>query len=102
MGSKIKKIRMTEDEFEKQYSPVQNDLCEEDASFDGRMFETYGDEFKYILSLNHETAGRRRIWTIVEENADRYLVSGYHVVNRLGHMVTAVPVPLNTVITIKL
>lgn len=79
---------LTEDEFWEQYKPVQNHLVG-DCSFDGCMFETYGEEVQYVLSKIDEQI----VWTILDgsEDDNLYIVSGYHLVNRLGYLITEKP-----------
>jgi len=90
--------KMTEDEFYKKYHPVKNHL-NDNASFDGCMFETYGKEIDYIRKMNYikemnsNTDTNRKIWTIVEYEDNIYYLSGYHWVNRLGFLVTEEAVP---------
>ena len=60
--------RMTLDEWAREFRPVKNHL-DLDSSFDGEMFETYGDEIDYVIS-----------------KAD-----GDRLVNRIGHFITEVP-----------
>lgn len=80
--------KMTEDEFWEQYSPVQNHLVG-DCSFDGCMFETYGEELQYVISKVDEQI----VWTILDgtENDKMYIASGYHLVNRIGYLITEKP-----------
>lgn len=75
---------MTLDEFDA-LEPIQNHL-DKNASLDGCMFETFGEELQYVLQQpnNH-------IWTYIEEDNFLYYVSGYHLVNRLGYMITKKP-----------
>ncbi len=77
---------MTEDEFYDVYKPQKNHL-NDNASFDGCMYEAYGEEVKYVFEL----AGREnRVWTIIEGDDDGklYYEAGFHYVNRLGFLVT--------------
>lgn len=81
-------VTMTEDEFLSLYHPEPNHL-NPDASFDfgsgGTLYEAYGEELDYIRKL---PAGR--IWTIVDGDDGRlWLLSGWHIVNRVGYLVTA-------------
>jgi len=47
-------IEMTEDEWFETYKPIKNHI-DVNASFDGHMFETYGDEVEFVKSTppNH-------------------------------------------------
>lgn len=80
--------RMTEDEFYEKFNPVKNHL-NDNASFDGCMFETFGEEIKYVFELSKK---EKRVWTIIEgENNSLYYITGFHYVNRLGFLVTEEP-----------
>lgn len=99
--------QLTEDQFEEKYKPQINhivravtskDVADEDiCSFNGRMYETYGEEQDYVL----EMAKQNRVVTIIEGEEEEgddgemhptmYYSSGYHHVNRIGHFVTEVP-----------
>jgi hypothetical protein len=83
-------IQLTEDEWFEQFKPIPNHL-DENASFNdgehGYMFETYGDEVEFVKSQDSN-----RIWTYSDgDNGGTYISDGYHVVNRIGYFVTAVP-----------
>ena len=83
-------IQLTEDEWFKQFKPIPNHL-DENASFNdgehGYMFETYGDEVEFVKSQDSN-----RIWTYSDgDDGGTYITDGYHVVNRIGYFVTAVP-----------
>lgn len=70
------------EQFEAIYCPVPNHL-DSHASWDGYMFETYGDQLAYVRQqpLNN-------VWTIIEEDGCQYIVTGYRIVNRLGYFIT--------------
>jgi len=76
---------ITEDEFYTRFTPRKNELGD-NASFDGCMFETYGEELKIVQKINHLTP--KRVWTIIECDGKMYYESGYHFVNRLGYLIT--------------
>jgi hypothetical protein len=73
--------------FEKQYKPQRNPY-DKNASFDGYLMETYGEE----MDLVHQ-APTSHVWTVVdsEESDDLLLISGYHYVNRIGYILTELP-----------
>jgi len=71
------------DEWAATYNPLMNDVCPH-APFDGLMFETFGDELKTVLA-----ASPGCVWTLVQGDDDTVaVVSGFHVVNRLGYFLT--------------
>lgn len=89
---------LTEKEFAEQYELVTNQI-DENASWDGKMFETFGPELEYVRDMAKEN----RVITIIEADTDDedeegnilntfFLVSGMHFVNRYGYMVTTQPI----------
>jgi hypothetical protein len=59
------------------------------ASFDGCLFETYGPEWRHVKALPPTC-----VWTIMNaEDGGILIASGRHFVNRLGYLVSKVPVP---------
>ena len=91
--------RLTEAEFDETIELVENFL-DDNASFSGHMFETYGEELDVVL----EMAKENRVITIVESDAETetndsgelnpcmYYISGYHIVNRIGYLITKAPI----------
>lgn len=79
---KLKKL--TDDQFYDQYTPVKNHI-DNNASFDGCMFETYGEELEHVFK---ESKKGNNVWTILECDGDWYLASGFHIVNRMGFLIT--------------
>lgn len=77
-----------EDEnFWEVFQPQKNQLVE-DASYDGCMFETYGKELEYVIKQKPE-----HIWTIQDGDTMTIISSGYHLVNRIGYLITEKPIP---------
>lgn len=90
-------IEMTEDEWFDTYKPILNHL-DTNASFDGHMFETYGDEVEFVKSKpeNH-------IWMYGDgDDGGSYIWSGWGFVNRIGYFITEVPCPADTTIQVKI
>lgn len=81
--------RMTLDEWEREFRPVKNHL-DLDSSFDGEMFETYGDEVNYIIS-KADGDDYLKVWTYVDGGTGTFIIEGYRLVNRIGHFITEVP-----------
>ena len=75
---------MTLDQFE-QLKPITNPY-DDNASLDGVMFETYGQELDYVRQQDP-----RYIWTFCEEDDILFLSQGYHLVNRIGYVITELP-----------
>lgn len=68
------------------YRPMANTINEHSA-FDGNMFETFGPELAAV-----QVADPSCVWTIVTTDDDGLcVVSGFHIVNRLGYLVTGRP-----------
>jgi hypothetical protein len=89
---------LTEEQFEERYELLDNHI-DTNASFDGKMFETFGEEIDFVLEMEKQN----RVITIVESDSDitneddevaacMYYISGYHVVNRIGYLITAEPI----------
>jgi len=76
---------MTFEQWCENYRPVANELCQ-GAPYDGLMFETYGAELEYVRRQDSEC-----IWTLVEAEDELVILSGWHIVNRLGYFVTERP-----------
>jgi hypothetical protein len=77
---------MTHEEWEEEYVPVKNHL-DDNASFDGCMFEAYAEEFVHVL----RNADDKKVWTYVEGDEGLYIIPGLHFVNRLGYLITEKP-----------
>ena len=94
MEATIKKF--TEEQFDKKFKLVKNHL-DNNASFNGNMFETYGKEIEYVIKM----AKKNRVVTIIECESDApdngefqmcmVYTSGYHIVNRIGYLILAKP-----------
>jgi hypothetical protein len=80
-------ITITEDEWIHRFKPITNSI-DPNASYNGRLFETYGDELVHVMHQPTE-----RIWTLLDEDGTSWIASGYHYVNRMGYFICEVPVP---------
>ena len=101
-------INLTEEDFGKQYELQINHIERakqpssigdtEICSFNGHMYETYGEELDYVM----EMAKQNRVLTIIEgdevvlnddgeDDSVWYITSGFHYVNRIGYLVTEQP-----------
>jgi hypothetical protein len=89
---------LTEEQFYEKYELIENHL-EDNASFDGCLFETYGDELLVVQQMAKEN----RVITIIEGDEETennfgeptlnmYYVSGMHLVNRIGYLITKEPI----------
>jgi hypothetical protein len=75
------------EEWFAKYKPILNTI-EANSSFDGFMFETYGEEVNTVR-LKEDNL----IWTMVDSDQTDgiILVPGYHFVNRIGYFITEIP-----------
>ena len=67
------------------FKPIKNHIDTE-SSFDGEMFETYGDEYQFVIDQPHQN-----VWTWIDGDTGIWLVNGLHIVNRIGYFVTENP-----------
>jgi hypothetical protein len=89
--------KITLDKFFDEYRPQINhivraktnsDISDEDiVSWSGCMYETYGEELDYIISLINQGKSKH-IWTIIEDDDELVIHSGFWLVNRMGYIVT--------------
>ena len=90
-------IEMTFEEADEQFRFIPNNY-DEYSSFDGLMFETYGDEVEFVKSQPEN-----RIWMYGDgDDGGAYIWSGWGFVNRIGYLVSQLPFPENTTIQIKM
>lgn len=68
------------------YDPIKNHITK-DAPFDGMMFETYGEDYDFVKKNI-----QKFIWTLVDGDGGSYILSGFHVVNRLGYFICENPI----------
>lgn len=80
----INPIITTEEEFDG-LKPIQNHI-DKNASLNGTMFETYGAELDFVIAQPNEN-----IWTYIDADGVLLLSNGYHLVNRMGYLVTEIP-----------
>jgi hypothetical protein len=74
--------KMTYDEWEEKYKPIQNHI----DPHQGFRFETFGEELEFIKQQPVD-----RVWTITEADDDLIITNGFSFVNRLNYIVTEVP-----------
>jgi hypothetical protein len=86
-------IELSEDDFDAKYPLVKNHI-DPSAGWvidegPGCLFETYGEELDFVRKQDPHT-----IWTLLDgDDGDLYVASGYHLVNRIGYLLSTVPVP---------
>lgn len=77
------------DAWVQQYRPQKNHL-KDNANHDGMMYETYGDEYAYVVQMTKTDPSR--VWTLVSgDNGEQVLCAGWHYVNREGYFIAEVP-----------
>ena len=80
---------MTYEEWVAKFKPTLNHLVR-DASFEGMMFETYGNELDFVLQVVNK-GGKLLVWTYIDGDNGTYIVEGYRLVNRIGYFICDVP-----------
>jgi hypothetical protein len=95
-------IELTEDEFDDRYPLVPNHINRSAGwaigDGGGCLFETFGEEFAFIRRQDP-----CKVWTLVDgEDGDMYVVSGLHFVNRVGYLLSTIPVPEQVFIQVHL
>jgi hypothetical protein len=89
-------IELTFEEADEQFRFIPNNY-DEYSSFDGLMFETYGDEVEFVKSQSPD-----KIWMYGQgDDGGLYIWSGWGFVNRIGYFISQNPVPDNTIIQIQ-
>ncbi len=76
---------MTEDEWLETYKPKTNHL-DSNASWNGTMFETYGEENEFVKSTPDNF-----VWTLLDVDGESIITNGQSWVNRMGYFVCEVP-----------
>ena len=95
-------IELSEDEFDAQY-PLRTNHLNPSAGWAygegaGFLFETYGEELTFVRQQDPRT-----VWTFIDgDDGDQYLLSGFHLVNRIGYLISTVPVPEGTTIEVRI
>ncbi len=95
-------IELSEDEFDSRFRLRPNYL-NPNASWTygdgpGCLFETYGEELAFVRQQDPLA-----IWTLIDgDDGDMYLISGFHFVNRIGYLLSTVPVSENVTVQVHL
>lgn len=88
-------IILAEESFDKNFPLVKNHL-DSNAAFDGCLFETFGAELDHVRQTPSEY-----VWTYQENDNGRLCItSGFHVVSRIGYLISTVPWNENTYVQI--
>jgi hypothetical protein len=94
-------IELTEDEFDDRYPLVPNHINPSTGwaigDTGGCLFETFGEEFAFIQRQDPS-----RVWTLIDgEDGDMYVINGLHFVNRVGYLLSTIPVPDDVTIQVR-
>ncbi len=90
----MNEIKNNFEKFEELYKPEYNQVVlnqtnpnnyniEDLAPFNGIMYETFGEELEYVRSQPKD-----KIWTIIDDEDELYIISGFHLINRIGYVIT--------------
>jgi len=95
-------IELTEEAFDAQYSLRTNHINPHPGwaygENGGCLFETYGEELAFVRSQDPRT-----VWTLTDgDDGDQYLLSGFHLVNRIAYLISTSPVPEGTTIQVHI
>jgi hypothetical protein len=86
-------VKMDMDTWSDKYQPVLNLLGDNPSLDDGNggiMFETYGREVDFVRGVT--ITNPRNVWTYIDgSDGQPLVVNGWHLVNRIGYLITAVP-----------
>jgi hypothetical protein len=82
-GANVRKRGMNFEVWGRKFAPCQNHI-DSNASFDGCLFETYGQEEAFVKEQDFH-----KVWTLVDgDTGDKqYLLNGFHHVNRIWVLV---------------
>lgn len=79
--------QINDNDFIARFKPKKNHL-DDNASFDGCMYETYGTEYEYVNDVL-KTAPCN-VWTVIDCDGELVISNGWHFVNRMGYIITEV------------
>ena len=78
----MKDDELTIEQWDEKYQPIKNPL-NEDAGWDGELFETYGDELEFVQEQDEHY-----VWTWIDTDEGTSLITGYHLMDRIGYLIT--------------
>ena len=70
---------LTIGKFDREYRPLLNPF-DDNASWDGCMLETYGEELDHVKTVLQHAP--RRVWTVLDCDGETILSNGFHYVKR--------------------
>jgi hypothetical protein len=74
-------IEMTESDWANKYGLLPNHITN-----DGYAYQTFGEELDYVCQQPNAT-----VWTELDGDEGVYIVSGYHLANRIQYYITELP-----------
>ncbi len=85
-------MEITEEDFHDRFPLIRNHL-REDASWSvgddgGCLFETFGQELEFVRRQHAQA-----VWTLVDSEEGLVLLSGFHLVNRVGYLISSTQLP---------
>lgn len=87
-----------EAEFYRLYQPVKNPFVKF-ASWDGCMLEPYGLELAHVQEVM--AVEPDKVWTVLDCDGVLVVSSGFALVNRMGYIITRVPVEPGDMVTVE-
>jgi hypothetical protein len=85
MSEVTEEMSQAVDDWESVYKPINNHI-DPNSSWNGTMFETYGEEFDFVYAQSDAN-----VWTWVDGDEGTWIISGRAYVNRIGYFVTELP-----------
>lgn len=83
-----KHMQISYEDWEQKYIPARNHL-DQNASWNGVMYETYGVEYEYVKRVAQKDP--QSVWTLVDDGENATITNGLLFVNRMGYFVTVNP-----------
>lgn len=77
---------MNYDKWKTLYKPVKNPATTENESFEGTLFETFGEDAAFVMEQPQD-----KIWTLIEGDGFHGIQAGLHIANRMGYFITELP-----------
>ena len=71
--------KISVEEWEERYKPIAN-VLDPNASWDGIMYETYGDDYNLVLKYPDN-----QIWSYIDTDNGTALIAGLHICDRIGY-----------------
>ena len=80
-------IKLTDDEFETQFKPVEN-VAQGQGVYQFDAYDEKDSGFLQFMAINHPA----HVWTRIDgEDGCIYNINGWHIVDRIDYVITEVP-----------